>query len=750
MTTIRKDVSKVRKLLLRFSSVITALMVVFGAVPSVASASLSSCGGQSSTPMQAISKWKAMGVWGDGVRLIRQAGYSSVDYPNATNVVATRVVVAPLAQPTVVRNTACGAHRMVSFGQRVRPKGYPMGVFLPKSLTKQDLCAHSGAGCRVTRIKVRALVQMLCGNGTPSEVVVILIIKIHAPPPKHKPPAHKPPVVTPPPPQGNCNVVIIGNGNNVSACNVTIVIICSGVNVVIGGPDSNSVNQAVQQYEQSHNCNVKAPPPPPVVPPPATATVKLVKYAYIDSSKVATPSGFGFTANGVAFTNTGENTTVGTYQVGTSVTTCEVNAMGWTQDKTCETQIVASNGNTFVFTNSKKTPPPPPKAPTVSAQAQACVNQGESNGVVNGTVTNPNGTADIADISLDGHSTSVSVAANGLASFSLSGFAPGTYSGTATLRTAGTSASFSVPVAQCPPSPKVEKPSATASASCPSSGGNGSGSVIVSNGSDANANTTITVNINGSITTHTLAPGESQTLNFTVGTDTDVHIIVTSSNGNVLYENTFPHCVKPPAPKPSASASSSCPVGGGAGTISVVLSNSGNADAVFVVDVNGSASTITVPAGQTQTKTIALGTDTDVRVRVASGGVLLLDETFPKCAAPPPPPPHHTQITCTGFEEISGGGSFLVDCDVSSDNGAPISLSAHSNDSNTRVSGINCISNGGTPSCPGNGTYEFRVTGNNSGSTILYSSITAVASANGVPATFTSDPFPVDPSGGGF
>jgi hypothetical protein len=108
------------------------------------------------------------------------------------------------------------------------------------------------------------------------------------------------------------------------------------------------------------------------------------------------------------------------------------------------------------------------------------------------------------------------------------------------------------------------------------------------------------------------------------------------------------------------------------------------------------------------------------------------------------------QISCTGFEEISGGGSFLVDCDVSNDNGAPISLDAHSNDGNSRVSGINCYSNGGSASCPGNGTFEFRVSGINDGSDIVHSSITATASANGKSATFTSDPFPVDPSGGGF
>ncbi len=129
-----------------------------------------------------------------------------------------------------------------------------------------------------------------------------------------------------------------------------------------------------------------------------------------------------------------------------------------------------------------------------------------------------------------------------------------------------------------------------------------------------------------------------------------------------------------------------------------------------------------------------------------------------QCNGSPPPetpeePPvvkHWTQISCTGFEEISGGGSFLVDCAVSDDNGAPISLEAHSNNGNSRVSGINCYSNGGSQTCPSGGTFEFRVSGINDGSSILYSSITATASANGVKATFTSDPFPADPSGGGF
>lgn len=110
------------------------------------------------------------------------------------------------------------------------------------------------------------------------------------------------------------------------------------------------------------------------------------------------------------------------------------------------------------------------------------------------------------------------------------------------------------------------------------------------------------------------------------------------------------------------------------------------------------------------------------------------------------PPAHWTQVSCTGFEEITVGGSFLVDCSVSDDNGAPIALTATSPDGNTRVSGINCYSNGGSQTCPSGGTFEFRVTGVNQGT----SQIVVTASANGVDKTFTSDPFPVDPSAGGF
>ncbi len=120
---------------------------------------------------------------------------------------------------------------------------------------------------------------------------------------------------------------------------------------------------------------------------------------------------------------------------------------------------------------------------------------------------------------------------------------------------------------------------------------------------------------------------------------------------------------------------------------------------------------------------------------------------YPNCHRPVK---HYTEVSCRGFEEISGGESFLVDCQVSDDNGARISLDAYSNDGNSRVSGINCYSDGGAETCPNGGTFEFRVEGINNSTNIVYSSITVIASANGVEKEFKSNPFPVDPYEGGF
>jgi len=117
-----------------------------------------------------------------------------------------------------------------------------------------------------------------------------------------------------------------------------------------------------------------------------------------------------------------------------------------------------------------------------------------------------------------------------------------------------------------------------------------------------------------------------------------------------------------------------------------------------------------------------------------------------------PPVQHWVQVSCTGFEELFGGESMIIKCDVSTDDqNAMISLDAHSNDANSRVSGINCYSQGGSPSCKGNGQFEFRVSGINDGTSTLSSSVTVTASASGVSSKpWTSDPFPIDPSGGGF
>jgi archaellum component FlaF (FlaF/FlaG flagellin family) len=126
-------------------------------------------------------------------------------------------------------------------------------------------------------------------------------------------------------------------------------------------------------------------------------------------------------------------------------------------------------------------------------------------------------------------------------------------------------------------------------------------------------------------------------------------------------------------------------------------------------------------------------------------------ETPPTPPVTPPTVSHFTGVTCTGFEEISGGASMLIKCDVTDDNGAPIALSVGVSDSNVvKVSGINCYSQGGPPSCSGNGQFEFRVNETNDGSTVLQESVTVTATANGVPQTPLPYYFLVDPSGGGF
>lgn len=112
---------------------------------------------------------------------------------------------------------------------------------------------------------------------------------------------------------------------------------------------------------------------------------------------------------------------------------------------------------------SSTTSPPPPSynAPGVSAQATSCDTVGHNPGIVSGTVSNPNGVADTAVVTIGSQSVTVSVPANGSTAFTMpNGYAPGTYTGSAHLQSAGTSASFQVSVAQCTP-PQQTPPSIT-------------------------------------------------------------------------------------------------------------------------------------------------------------------------------------------------------------------------------------------------------------------------------------------------
>jgi hypothetical protein len=146
----------------------------------------------------------------------------------------------------------------------------------------------------------------------------------------------------------------------------------------------------------------------------------------------------------------------------------------------------------------------------------------------------------------------------------------------------------------------------------------------------------------------------------------------------------------------------------------------------------------TVTVGANETKTVSF-TNTLVCAPGTTG-------TAPNCSVPVTP---HVQVTCTGPEEISGNASVLVKCDVSNNTGGSISLDAHSLDGNSYVSGINCFSQGGSPSCQGNGQFEFRVNGVNSGSTVLLTTVSVTATTNGASDSHNYT-FKVDPKDGGF
>ncbi len=204
------------------------------------------------------------------------------------------------------------------------------------------------------------------------------------------------------------------------------------------------------------------------------------------------------------------------------------------------------------------------------------------------------------------------------------------------------------------------------------------------------------------------------------------------------------HKKPPPKPKPSCEAQGLVTVAGNC------VSQSNNAEQNCKATVNGqwNGSQCTIVQINANCSNVAANEGGTV-VQGGNCNTIIVVEEKP-CANCETPVMHWTQISCTGFEEVFGSAGLTIDCAVSDDNGAQISLDAHSNDTNTQVSGINCFSNGGSQTCPSGGTFEFLVSGNNNGSTVLWSSVTATASANGVKAPFVSDPFKVDPSGGGF
>jgi hypothetical protein len=232
----------------------------------VAAASLVVGLGAAFSSVASATTFTACGGASDGTRLIRAGGFSSIDFPSISKLLAQRAVSAPLAQETVVPNTACGGGHMVGFGSRRRPKGYPMGVMLPANFSKADLCSHKGRGCKAEKVWAFAFVQELCGNGTHKLVRVVIIVKkvVTVKKPKPKPPAKKPVQK----PQGNCNGNSNNNGNGSAGnCNVNI---CVGQEVCNSTPPPNQPPTPQ--------------PPPNQTPPPSPPSVSVNFVQEIDAS----------------------------------------------------------------------------------------------------------------------------------------------------------------------------------------------------------------------------------------------------------------------------------------------------------------------------------------------------------------------------------------------------------------------------------------------------------------------------------
>jgi hypothetical protein len=169
-------------------------------------------------------------------------------------------------------------------------------------------------------------------------------------------------------PTGNCNnvtIIIYGSGNNVNVCSVQITIVCSGVQLVVSGPNSEVVNKAITEYQNTHDCNTVVTPTPTPTPSPGHGF--LAKTATKDGVNVTLAGGeftFSVSINGAASTTitnaaSGANRDLGSINAGSTVLVCETNTGDYTPDTPCISHTFAAAENfTFSFINRKTTPAP--------------------------------------------------------------------------------------------------------------------------------------------------------------------------------------------------------------------------------------------------------------------------------------------------------------------------------------------------------------------------------------------------------
>jgi hypothetical protein len=332
----------------KLSLLVIAVAFMLTAIAPSSAFALGNCGGFSSSPQNMLKQWQRLGVTSDGYRLIRSGGYSSTDYPSIARLVSQRGIKAPLAHATLVRNTACGGGRMVPFGSKVRPKGYPMAVMLPQKYSKGDLCHKRSRTCHSVKVKVFAFGQLLCDNGTHQIVVVVILVKVHKAKPKPKKPVltcEAQGLITV---AGNCvtqsqwarmQCESKGSGyqwdQNTNQCQ-QIQVVCG--NVVIISGDNNNVTQGGNCDTQQPPCSCTPPPcstcTPPPPSPPAVSNVTQPQEGYVhetypnfkanvtapagDAVKVVVGARFGVGYT-MTITSSGADTVTGTYTAPTDL-----------------------------------------------------------------------------------------------------------------------------------------------------------------------------------------------------------------------------------------------------------------------------------------------------------------------------------------------------------------------------------------------------------------------------------------------